>query len=85
MVGPACGHRRALVAQLHVHRFGVRLYGLSAEEPFARTVARDHPEVVHALFDIAGEDAKGGFPEWLLNVSERSAGAPGRIDMPPRG
>lgn len=64
---------------------GVRLYDLSAEEPFARTVARDRPEVVHALFDIAGEDAEGGFPEWLLNVSERSAGAPGRIDMPPRG
>ncbi|MBN2308911.1 MAG: sulfatase [Candidatus Hydrogenedentes bacterium] len=63
---------------------GVLLYDLAADEPFARNVAREHSEVVDALFAQAREDAGGGFPEWLLRLAEDQADAPGCSDLAAR-
>jgi hypothetical protein len=63
---------------------GVLLYDLSAEDPFAKSVADDHPEVVRELFKTAEEDAKGGFPRWLLDLAHDQADAPGCSDIAAR-
>ena len=60
---------------------GVLLHDLGAEDPFSANVARDHPDVVRQLFEMAKGDAEGGFPECLQKVCERSGNAPGSIDM----
>ena len=64
---------------------GVMLYDLAAEDPFARNVADDHDGVVKELFDIAGADAEGGFPAWLIDLARNQADAPGCSDLAARG
>ena len=54
-----------------------KLYDLEAEDPFARDVAEEHPDVLEELFAIAKQDAKGGFPDWLIKLAEENADAPG--------
>ena len=60
---------------------GVMLYDLNVPDPFARNVAGDHPAVVNDLFSLAVQDAKGGFPEWLMQIAQTQADAPGCSDL----
>jgi len=63
---------------------GVLLYDLEADDPFARNVGDEHPDVVNALFAQAVEDAGGGFPDWLLDLARNQADAPGCSDLAAR-
>jgi len=63
---------------------GVLLYDLKADDPFARNVADDHPDEVNRLFALAKADAAGGFPDWLLQLAEKQADAPGCSDLAAR-
>jgi len=63
---------------------GVLLYDLQAGEPCAANVARAHPDVVNELFALAVADARGGFPEWLLELARNQADAPGCSDLAAR-
>lgn len=54
-----------------------KLYDLESNDPFARDVAEDHADVVDEMFRIAQENARGPFPEWLVEVAETNADAPG--------
>ncbi len=57
-----------------------RLYDLETKDPFSRDVAADHPEVLQEMFDLAVQDAreaKGEFPEWLVELARQDADAPG--------
>lgn len=63
---------------------GALLYDLRDTYPFARSVARKYPEMVKSLFALAQEDARGGFPDWLLDLAKRQADAPGCSDLAAR-
>jgi len=56
---------------------GVLLHDLQSDQPFARNVAADHPDVVRTLFAHAVADARGGFPDWLMAIARSQADAPG--------
>jgi len=56
---------------------GVLLHDLSSDNPFATNVADAHPEEVKRLFNLAQEDAVGGYPEWLMEVAREEKDAPG--------
>ena len=60
---------------------GVLLYDLKATEPFARNVAQENSGVVDHLFAQAKEDAKGDFPEWLVEIARKQTDAPGCSDL----
>lgn len=60
---------------------GVLLYDLESSDPFKENVADEHPDVVHALFAQATEDAGGSFPEWLVQLARNQADAPGCSDL----
>jgi len=60
---------------------GVLLYDLKATEPFARNVAQENSGVVDHLFAQAKEDAKGDFPEWLVELARKQTDAPGCSDL----
>ncbi|NLF01750.1 MAG: sulfatase [Anaerolineales bacterium] len=64
---------------------GVLLYDLESAEPFACSVAAEHPDVVDALFAQAKADAGGAFPEWILELAKKQADAPGCSDLAARG
>jgi arylsulfatase A-like enzyme len=63
---------------------GVLLHDLDAPDPFAQNVAADHPDVVGELFALAKADARGGFPDWLIDLAEQEADAPGCSDLAAR-
>ncbi|OGG43268.1 MAG: hypothetical protein A3F84_12855 [Candidatus Handelsmanbacteria bacterium RIFCSPLOWO2_12_FULL_64_10] len=63
---------------------GVLLHDLKAPEPFARNVAQENTGVVNELFALAKQDAKGGFPAWLIEVARKQADAPGCSDLAAR-
>ena len=63
---------------------GVLLHDRKAADPFARNVAREHPGVVNELFAMAKQDAKGGFPDWLMETARKQADAPGCSDLAAR-
>ena len=63
---------------------GVLLYDLQADDPYARNVGDEYPDVVNDLFAYTVEDAKGGFPEWLLDLARNQADAPGCSDLAAR-
>ena len=65
---------------------GVLLHDLNAADPFARNVAGENPDVAKELFAlaVAEADAKGGFPEWLLNMARDQTDAPGCSDLAAR-
>jgi len=63
---------------------GVLLYDLKSSDPFAQNVAAAHPEVVNKLFGLAKEDARGGFPEWILELARNQSDAPGCSDLAAR-
>jgi arylsulfatase A-like enzyme len=56
---------------------GVFLYDLQASNPFSRNVADEYHEVVNALFKQAKDDAGGHFPDWLVELAQNEADAPG--------
>jgi len=56
---------------------GAFLYDLQAADPFARNVADEHPDLLNALFKQARDDAGGKFPEWLIQLAQNEADAPG--------
>ncbi len=63
---------------------GVLLHDLRADDPFARNVAGDHPQVVDELFGIAKSDAGGTFPDWLMALAQSQKDAPGCSDLAAR-
>ncbi len=64
---------------------GAFLHDVTAAEPFARNLADDHPDVVRELFQVAVEDAGGGFPDWIMDLAESEADAPGCSALAARG
>ena len=60
---------------------GTILYDQRCPDPYARNVAREHPEIVHDLFALAKGDALGGFPDWLLEAAKKQYEAPGCSDL----
>lgn len=63
---------------------GVLLYDLKTSDPFAENVAKSNPGVVGKLFALAKEDAKGGFPDWIMELAKQEADAPGCSDLAAR-
>jgi len=63
---------------------GVLLHDLKASEPFAGNTAEENPDVVNHLFAQAREDAKGSFPDWLIDIATKQADAPGCSDLAAR-
>jgi len=63
---------------------GAFLHDLTDDEPFARNVADDHPDVMKDLFDAAVEDAGGSLPDWLVALADNQADAPGCSDLAAR-
>jgi arylsulfatase A-like enzyme len=63
---------------------GVLLHDRRAADPFARNVAAEHPDVVNSLFATAAADARGGFPQWLMDLARDQADAPGCSDLASR-
>jgi len=64
---------------------GPLLHDLSDGDPFACNVADKHPGVVRDLFARARADAKGGFPDWLLELAGSELDAPGCSVLAARG
>lgn len=67
-----------------VDETGFLLYDLTVEDPFANNVASEHPDVVRELMAMAKEDAGGAFPEWVIELAENQADAPGCSDLAAR-
>ena len=44
------------------------LYDLQASAPRSKNVADAHPEVVESLFRKAIEDARGGIPDYVMQI-----------------
>jgi hypothetical protein len=63
---------------------GVLLYDRTSADAFEKNVAQEHPAVVNDLFALAKQDAKGGFPDWLMDIARRQADAPGCSDLAAR-
>jgi hypothetical protein len=63
---------------------GVILHDLKRAGPFVRNVAGSHPAVVNDLFALAVQDARGGFPGWLMELARQQADAPGCSDLAAR-
>jgi hypothetical protein len=63
---------------------GALLYDSENTQPFIRNVADDNIDVVNHLFAQAKEDAKGSFPEWLVELARTQADAPGCSDLAAR-
>jgi len=63
---------------------GALLHDLKIANPFAKNVARKHPKIVDSLFSKAVEDAEGGFPDWLVDMSKKEKDAPGCSDLAAR-
>ena len=60
---------------------GVLLHDLKAADPFDTNVADEHASVVQNLFDLAKADAKGGIPDWVIELARNQADAPGCSDL----
>jgi arylsulfatase A-like enzyme len=56
---------------------GTLLYDLASPRPFEDNVAHEEPEVASRLFEVAVEDAGGGFPDWLVTLASEHEDAPG--------
>jgi arylsulfatase A-like enzyme len=53
------------------------LYDLASQQPFEQDLAREQPELVRRLFEVATRDAAGGFPDWLLELAGAEEDSPG--------
>lgn len=63
---------------------GALLHDRSRRDPFDSNVASQHPEVVQHCFALAAQDAKGGYPSWLVELAQSEADAPGCSDLAAR-
>jgi arylsulfatase A-like enzyme len=63
---------------------GVLLHDLKTADPFAANVAGSNAAVVNQLFGLARADAGGGFPDWLIELADKEADAPGCSDLAAR-
>lgn len=63
---------------------GAFLYDLKSAQPFIKNVADDNRDVVSHLFAQAKEDAKKGFPEWLVEIARTQTDAPGCSELAAR-
>lgn len=60
---------------------GVFLWDLNAQEPFHNNVADDNPDTVKKLFNYGVADAGNKFPEYILNLANKEADAPGCSEL----
>ena len=60
-----------------VNGSGAFLYDMRSPNPFVQNVADEQPDVLNALFRQAKADAGGEFPEWLIQLAQNEADAPG--------
>ena len=60
---------------------GAFLYDISGDRVLDGNVADDRPDAAKEMFEIACADAEGGFPEFLLDLANRDADAPGCSDL----
>jgi hypothetical protein len=56
---------------------GPFLYDSPRPAPDARNLADEQPDLVHALFEVGKADARGGFPDYLMQQAEDANDAPG--------
>jgi arylsulfatase A-like enzyme len=63
---------------------GVFLYDLNADKPFENNVANTNGDVVRKLFQKGVADAGGEFPDFLVEMAERQADAPGCSELAAR-
>ncbi len=63
---------------------GVFLWDLNAQEPFHNNVADDNPDIVKKLFNYGVIDAGNKFPEYILNLANKEADAPGCSELAAR-
>ena len=64
---------------------GAFLYDLDSPDPRGRNLADDMPEVADRLFRLAVNDARGGFPDYLMAMANEQADAPGSSKRVLRG
>ena len=67
-----------------VNGTGVFLRRLDGSTPFEQNLADQHPEVIKALYEQGVADAGGSFPDFLLELAEGDADAPGCSDLAAR-
>jgi len=63
---------------------GPFLHDLQAPAFREKNVAADHPDVVQKLFRAAVDDARGGFPDYLMELARSEKDAPGCSDLAAR-
>ena len=63
---------------------GPFLYDLNAAKPRDKNLADENPDVVQRLFALAIADAKGGFPDYLMELAKSEKDAPGCSDLAAR-
>jgi arylsulfatase A-like enzyme len=64
---------------------GAFLYDLDSPDPRAKNLADERPEVADRLFSLALNDARGGFPEYLMTMANELADATGSSSRVLRG
>jgi len=63
---------------------GMLLYDLKARKSFTKNVANKYHKVARRLFEQALADAGGSFPDWLIEMAQKQADAPGCSDLAAR-
>jgi len=63
---------------------GTFLHDLDSGDPFGENVAGENPEVIKRLFRAATEDAGGSYPDFLIELADSAADAPGCSDLAAR-
>ena len=64
-----------------VNGSGVLLYDLNASDPFEKNVADEHRDVAERLFKLALDDAKGGVPDYLIEMAGTEEDVPGCSEL----
>jgi len=60
------------------------LHPVTGGNPEPENAMDENPEIAEKLFDLALEDAGGGFPDWLVELADKKLDAPGCSDLVPR-
>jgi len=63
---------------------GAFLYDLKTPAPREKNVADDNQAVVQRLFRLAVDDARGGFPDYLMELARTQTDAPGCSELAAR-
>ena len=63
---------------------GALLYDLASDNPFDTNVADEYMSVAKELFELAKQDAGKELPDWLIQLAEQQADAPGCSDLAAR-